>query len=70
MQQRFRAQIVYHHEKYLGLLPLIGKGKLKAFSRIKEQVGRHVANWKEKLLSNVGKEILIKVVAQATPTTR
>lgn len=68
VQQRFGAQTVHHHEKYRGLPPLIGKGKRKAFSRIKEQVGWHVANWKGKLLSNVGREILIKVVAQTMPT--
>ena len=29
---------------------------------------RKIAGWKGKLLSNAGREILIKVVAQATPT--
>ena len=46
----------------------MGKGKRKAFSRIKDQVGRKIAGWKGWLLSNAGKEILIKAVAQATPT--
>ena len=59
----FGAQIIRHHEKYLGLLPLVGKGKKKAFNRIKDMVGRKIARWKGKLLSNVGKEILIKVMA-------
>ena len=31
-------------------------------------MGRHLAGWKGKLLSNAGREILIKTVAQATPT--
>ena len=64
----FGAQIVRHHEKYLGLPPLVGKGKRKAFNHIKEMVGRKIAGWKGKLLSNAGREILIKAVAQATPT--
>ncbi|XP_075655069.1 uncharacterized protein LOC142625268 [Castanea sativa] len=68
VKQRFGAQIIRHHEKYLGLPPLIGKGKRKAFNQIKDQVGRRIAGWKGKLLSNVGREILIKAVAQATPT--
>ena len=68
VQRRFGAQIIHHHEKYLGLPPLIGRGKRKAFNRIKDQVGRHLAGWKGKLLSNAGREILIKAVAQATPT--
>ena len=50
------------------MLPLVGKGKKKAFNRIKDMVGRKIARWKGKLLSNAGREILIKVVAQATPT--
>ena len=42
----------------------MGRGKRKAFNRIKDQV----ASWKGKLLSHAGREILIKAVAQATPT--
>ena len=68
IKELFGAQIIQQHEKYLGLLPLVGQGKKKAFNRIKDQVGRKIANWKGKLLSNAGCEILIKVVAQATPT--
>ena len=65
---RFGAQIIQKHERYLGLPTLVGKGKKKAFSRIKDQVGRKIACWKGNLLSNAGREILIKVVAQATTT--
>ena len=64
----FGAEIVRQHEKYLGLPPLVGRGKRKAFSRIKDQVGRKIAGWKGNLLSNAGREILIKAVAQATLT--
>ena len=64
----FGAEIVRQHEKYSGLPPLVGRGKRKAFSRIKDQVGRKIAGWKGNLLSNAGREILIKAVAQATPT--
>lgn len=62
------AQIIQQHEKYLGLPPLIGKGKRKSFDKIKDQVGRRIAGWKGKLLSSAGQEIIFKVVAQATPT--
>lgn len=68
VKQIFRAQVIQHHERYLGLPPLVGKGKRKAFNRIKDQVGRKILGWKGKLLSCVGREILIKAVAQATPT--
>ncbi|XP_065615736.1 uncharacterized protein LOC136061642 [Quercus suber] len=46
VKQLFGAQIIQHHEKYLGLPPLVGKGKRKAFSRIKDQVGRKITGWK------------------------
>ena len=68
MKQLFGAQIIQHHEKYLRLPQLVGKGKRKAFSHIKDQVGRKIARWKGRLLSNAGREILIKAVAQAIPT--
>lgn len=64
----FGVQLIKQHEKYLGLPLLIGRGKKKAFSRIKDQVGRRIAGWKGELLSRAGREILIKAVAQATPT--
>ena len=68
VKQRLGVEIVKHHKKYLGLPPLVGRGKRKAFNRIKDQVGRKIAGWKGQLLSNAGREILIKAVAQATPT--
>ena len=52
----------------MGLPTLVGKGKKKAFNQIKDQVGRKIAGWKGKLLSNAGREVLIKTVAQATTT--
>ena len=63
IKEIFVAQIIHKHERYLGLLSLVGKGKIKAFSCIKDQVGRKIAGWKGKLLSNAGFEILIKAVA-------
>ena len=47
---------------------LLEKSKNEVFAVIKERVGRKLAGWKEKLLSIGGREILIKVVAQAIPT--
>ena len=67
VKDTFGAQIVKQHEKYLGLPPVVGRGKKKALNRIKDQVGRKIAGWEGKL-SNIGREILIKAVAQATPT--
>ena len=68
VKDMFGAEIILQHERYLGLPPLVGRGKRKAFNRIKDQVRRKIACWKGKLLSSAGREILIKAVAQATPT--
>ena len=67
-KETFGAQIIQQHEKYLGLPPLMGRSKNKAFNWIKDQVSWKITGWKSKLLSNAGREILIKAVAQATPT--
>ena len=55
-------------KKYLGLPSMIGRSKKQVFNEIKERVGKKLMGWKEKLLSIGGREILIKVVAQAVPT--
>ena len=57
-----------HFEKYLGLPPVIGKSKKSAFNGVKDRVGRRLQGWKEKLLSQAGREVLIKAVIQAIPT--
>ena len=63
MKDMFEAQVIHQHEHYLGLPTLVGRGKKKAFHRTLDQVGRKIVGWKGKLLSTVGREILIKVVA-------
>uniref|UniRef100_A0A2N9GC52 Reverse transcriptase zinc-binding domain-containing protein n=1 Tax=Fagus sylvatica TaxID=28930 RepID=A0A2N9GC52_FAGSY len=68
IQFRLGARGTNQLEKYLGLPPIIGRSKRKAFEDIKSRIGRKVGGWKEKLLSQAGKEILIKAVAQAIPT--
>ena len=54
-------------EQYLGLPSLIGRAKKKSFSVIKERIWKKLKGWKEKLLSQAGREILIKAVVQAIP---
>jgi hypothetical protein len=72
MQEDFKdilgASSIQQYEKYLGLPSLIGKEKVTCFSQIKERVWSKVKGWKEKLLSQAGREILIKAVVQAIPT--
>ena len=68
IQQRFGALVIWQHEKYLGLPSLVGQSKCNTFNDLKEKLGNKLSSWKEKLLSNVGKEIMIKSVAQVIPS--
>ena len=56
------------HNKYLGLPSIIRKSKAQVFAEVKDRVAKKLADWKGKLLSIGGREILIKAVAQAVPT--
>jgi len=56
------------YDSYLGLPTLVGRKRTVAFQSIKDKVIRKLNNWKSKLLSLAGKEILIKAVVQAIPT--
>ena len=45
----------------------MGRSKRNTFNDLKDKLGNKLSSWKEKLLSNAGKEILIKLVVQAIP---
>lgn len=47
---------------------MVGRGKKKAFSYLKQKVWNKLKGWKEKLLSQGGKEVPIKVVTLSIPT--
>ena len=57
-----------HYEKYLGLPSLVGKGKKVSFNYIKERVWQKLQGREGKLLSQAGREVLIKSVIQAIST--
>lgn len=49
-------------EKYLGLPPMLGRSKKHSFNDIQDRIWKRLQGWKEKLLSQVGHEVLIKAV--------
>ena len=55
-------------ERYLGLLALIGSSKVEAFSSLQGKIWGRINGWKEKFLSQTGKEVLLKAVIQSIPT--
>lgn len=55
-------------EKYLGLPALVGRSRRLAFMFVKDRIWNRISNQKHKLLSQAGKEMLLKVVAQSIPT--
>ena len=59
---------IIQYERFLGLPSLVGRNKKASFNYIKDRVWKKLQGWKEKLLSQAGREILIKIVVQAIPT--
>lgn len=59
---------IKEYEKYLGLTAVVGKNKRASFNYIKERVWGKLQWWKEKLLSQARREVLLKAVVQEIPT--
>ncbi|KAL0395325.1 UNVERIFIED_CONTAM: putative ribonuclease H protein [Sesamum latifolium] len=55
-------------DKYLGLPYFIGRNKRDLFSFVRNRVWQRISGWKEKFLSQAGKEILIKSIIQSIPS--
>ncbi|KAA3481753.1 reverse transcriptase [Gossypium australe] len=55
-------------EKYLGLPNMVGKRKKEAFQNLVDRINSRIDSWSSRLLSQGGKEVLIKSVLQAIPT--
>ena len=66
--QFWGVQQFQQYNKYLGLPPMVGRGKYQAFSTLKHRVWLKLQGWKEKLLSQRGKEVLLKAVVLSIPT--
>ena len=62
------AQVMTDFGKYLGLPMVGGKSKVGMFKEIQERIANKVMGWKEKHISKVGREVLIKIVAQVILT--
>lgn len=60
-------EVVSVHEKYLGLPTFVGRSKIDTFAYIKERLRKKLEGWQGKMLSGAGKEILVRVCAQALP---
>ena len=58
---------IRQYEKYLGLPSLVGRNRTACFTQIKERIWGRMQGWKEKLLSQAGREIMIKAVVQSIP---
>ena len=50
-------------EKYLGLPMIGGKSKVETFKELQKRITKRVMGWKEKYISKVGPEVLLKAVA-------
>ena len=59
---------VKEYEKYLVLPAVVGRNKKVSLNFIKERVWNKLQGWKEKLLSQAGREVLLKAVVQAILT--
>lgn len=59
---------IKEYEQYLGLPTMVGRNKKASLTFIKNHVWGKLQGWKEKILSQAGKEVLLKAVVQAFPT--
>jgi hypothetical protein len=61
------VKAVEAQSRYLGFPVPFGRSKKIIFAGVMDRVWKKLKGWKEKFLSQAGKETLIKAVAQAIP---
>ncbi|XP_019153861.1 PREDICTED: uncharacterized protein LOC109150406 [Ipomoea nil] len=54
--------------KYLGLPSFVGRHKKAVFAYIEDKIRQRIGSWNKRLLTQAGKEIRLKTVAQSMPT--
>ena len=59
---------IKEYEKYLGLPAVVRRNKKASLNCIKKGVWSKLQGWKENLLSQVGRKVLLKAVVRAIPT--
>ncbi|XP_071933651.1 uncharacterized protein [Coffea arabica] len=68
VMRKLQGMRLAQHSKYLGLPLPIGRSKRQAFEFIRNKAMERLHGWKEQLLSQAGKEVLLKSVILALPT--
>ena len=68
IKNRLGVAEIKEYEKYLGLPVVVGRNKKVSLNYIKDRVWGKLQGWKEKLLSQGDKEVLLKAVVQAIST--
>jgi hypothetical protein len=66
--EEFNISVEAMTEKYLRLPVHVGMYIINTFVYLRDHIWKKIHGWKERLLSKVGKDILIKTCAQTTPT--
>lgn len=56
-----------NQEKYLGLPMMVSRNRYCTFEMIKDKIWARIHNWKNTFLSQVKKEVLLKLVVQDIP---
>nr|XP_023927486.1 uncharacterized protein LOC112038880 [Quercus suber] len=59
---------IKQYDKYFGLPSFVGRRKKASLAYIKDRIWTKLQGWKQKLLSQAGREVLLKAVIQAIPT--